>query len=60
MRNGELVKLLSNNGCYLVKHGKEHDLWYSPITGKRFVVPRHAKEVPSGTANSILKAAGLK
>jgi len=60
MRGSELLKLLSDNGCYLEKHGRGHDRWYSPITGKKFIVPRHSKEVPTGTANSILKDAGLK
>lgn len=60
MRQSELLKLLSSNGCYLVRNGKEHDRWYSPKTGKKFSVPRHAKEVATGTANRILKDAGLK
>ena len=61
MKVGELIKLLSKNGCYLVEHGKEHDKWHSNITGKDFRVPRHkSKEIPTGTSNSILKDAGLR
>lgn len=60
MRLNELLKLLSSNGCYLVKHGKKHDRWYSPKTGKKMTIPRHAKEIPTGTADNILKDAGLK
>lgn len=30
------------------------------ITGKQFAVPRHKAEIPTGTANKILKDAGLK
>lgn len=60
MRNGELIKLLSDNGCRLVRHGKGHDVWVSPITGRKFVVPRHTKEIATGTAENILKTAGLK
>lgn len=61
MKVSELVKLLQKNGCYLIEHGKRHDIWYSPITGKEFPVPRHkTQDVPSGTLSSILKDAGLK
>ena len=61
MKVSELTKLLKKNGCYLDEHGARHDLWYSPITGKRFTVPRHkSQDVPQGTLNSILKDAGLK
>lgn len=61
MKTSELVKLLKQIGCEAVEHGKEHDKWFSPITQKYFRVPRHkSKEIPTGTANSIMKDAGLK
>ena len=61
MKVSELTKLLTKNGCYLVEHGKEHDKWFSPITNKYFMVPRHpSRELPTGTANKIMKDAGLK
>lgn len=61
MKTSELTKLLKRNGCELIKHGKEHDRWRSEITGKEFSVPRHpSKEIPPGTANRILKDAGIK
>lgn len=41
------------------RHGSNHDIWYSPITGKKFEIPRHSKEIPTGTCNSILKSAGI-
>ena len=57
----ELVKLLKESGCYKERSGGNHDIWYSPITKKRFQVPRHgAKEVKTGLLGSILKQAGLK
>lgn len=47
--------------CYFVEDGKEHEKWHSDITGKDFRVPRHdAKEIKTGTANRILKDAGIK
>lgn len=59
MKQSELLKLLSRNNIKLVQHGKRHDIYYSPITGKSFPVPRHAKEIAVGTLKSILKDAGL-
>ena len=61
MKVSELSKLLKKNGCYLIEHGKEHDEWYSEITGKSFRLPRHqSKEIATGTLNRILKDAGLR
>ncbi len=61
MKTSELTKKLKEAGCQMVEHGSEHDKWYSPITGKSFRVWRHPhKEIPTGTANRILKDAGLK
>lgn len=61
MTTNELIKLLKQRGCYLIEHGSRHDRWFSPITNRDFMVPRHgSQEVAVGTANSILKSAGLK
>ena len=61
MRTGELKRILSKGGCYIIRHGGNHDIWYSPKTGKQFSVDRHdGKEIATGTANGILKDAGLK
>ena len=61
MKTSELVKILKKSSCYFVEHGKEHDKWHSDITGKDFRIPRHgSKEIPTGTANRILKDAGVK
>ena len=61
MKVSEITKMLKKSKCYMKQHGKEHDEWYSPITGKTFRMPRHpSKELATGTANRILKDAGLK
>lgn len=62
MKTSELTKMLTKTKkCYIVEHGREHDKWHSEITGKDFRVPRHkSKEIPKGTANAILRDAGLK
>lgn len=60
MKTSELRKILKKHGCTLSCHGKRHNLWYSPITGKIFPVPRHSsKEIPTGTYESIRKDAGF-
>lgn len=61
MKTSELLKRLMKAGCRIEQHGGAHDKWYSPITEKHFFVPRHgSQEIATGTANRILKDAGLK
>lgn len=62
MKTSELIKKLRKAGCYFEKQGAgSHEIWYSPITGKHFVIANHGgKEVPTGTEKAILKQAGLK
>ncbi|WP_312268791.1 type II toxin-antitoxin system HicA family toxin [Pseudescherichia sp.] len=54
-----LTELLSAAGCCLARQGKgSHEIWFSPITNKRFSVPFTVKS--KHTANGILKQAGLE
>jgi hypothetical protein len=54
----QLKKLLLDAGCYFERQGKgDHEIWYSPITLKRFVVDGTIKS--RHTANAVLKQAGL-
>lgn len=60
MKASELKRLLASRGCYELKPGKEHDVWFSPITNAKIRVPRHqSHEVPVGTLKRILKQAGI-
>ncbi|MCL2420745.1 MAG: type II toxin-antitoxin system HicA family toxin [Defluviitaleaceae bacterium] len=57
--NRGVKKILSDNGCYFLRHGKgDHDIWYSPITNRIVVVNYKMKR--RNTANGILKDAGIK
>ena len=57
--SGEVRDILRENGCQFVRHGKgDHDIWYSPISDRRF--PVDAKIKSRHTANGILKQAGLE
>ena len=61
MKFAELIKKLEKSGCILQRRGANHDIYYSPASGKIFPVGRHhGKEVPNGTLKQILKEAGLK
>ncbi|NJL51854.1 MAG: type II toxin-antitoxin system HicA family toxin [Hydrococcus sp. SU_1_0] len=54
----QLKKLLSEAGCNFERQGKgDHEIWYSPITNRRFVVDNSIKS--RHTANAVLKQAGL-
>ena len=57
---GKIVRqILSQNGCYFVRHGKgDHDIWYSSITKLHITVDGKIKS--RHTANAILKQSGIK
>lgn len=55
---GPLKKILKKNGCSFERQGKgDHEIWFSPISGKRFPVDSDIKS--RHTANEVLKQAGL-
>ena len=60
MKTRDLVKLLKKSGCFCIREGGNHEIWYSPMTGLKFPVWRHTGEIPTGTLEQILKAAGIK
>ena len=54
----DLIRLLRAAGCTLVRRGKgDHDIWFSPITERRFPVDAQIRS--RHTANAVLKQAGL-
>jgi hypothetical protein len=53
-----LKRLLREHDCYCERQGKgDHEIWYSPITKRRFPVDSKIKS--RYTANAVLKQAGL-
>ena len=56
MKKKDLVRMLKEHGFSLVK-GKKHDAFRKG--GMTVRVPRHS-EIAEGTANQILKDAGIK
>jgi hypothetical protein len=54
----QLTEILLRHGCELVRQGKgDHEIWKSPISGKRFTVDKGGKN--RHTANGALKTAGI-
>ena len=54
----EVKQLLTSHGCRFERRGKgDHDIWYSPITRRHFVVDTAIKS--RHTANAVLKQAGI-
>jgi predicted RNA binding protein YcfA (HicA-like mRNA interferase family) len=55
----QLRIILLAHGCEFVRQGKgSHEVWQSPINGKRFPVP--VTVVARPMANTVLKQAGIK
>jgi hypothetical protein len=53
-----LKQYLREAGCHFDRQGKgDHEIWFSPTTGIRFVVDNSIKS--RHTANAVLKQAGL-
>lgn len=52
-------ELLKQNNCKFIRHGKgDHDIWYSPATGRHVTVDTKIKS--RHTANAILKQSGIE
>ncbi len=60
MKYSELKRQLREGGCYVLRQGGNHEIWYSPSTGKRFPVCRHdGDEVYTVTLRMIVKQSGI-
>ena len=60
MTTSEMERLLKKHGCKFVGHDKKHAIWQNPKTGEEVSIWRHKKEIPTGTAEKILKKMGIK
>lgn len=61
MTFNELIKLLNQNGFRMVKEKGSIRYYYKEGTERLIRIDNHgSKEIPTGTCNAILKAAGLK
>ncbi len=54
----EVKRILQASGCHLERQDKgDHEIWYSPISKRRF--PVDSKILSRHTANAVLRQAGL-
>jgi hypothetical protein len=58
LKLGSFLKVLSQAGCHLDRHGKKHDLWINPATGKKAPIPRHT-EIKDSLCELIRRQLGL-
>lgn len=56
----DIIKLLEDAGFVLDRVKGSHHIYYNLATKKRAVVPHPKKDLPTGTARSILKQAGIE
>jgi predicted RNA binding protein YcfA (HicA-like mRNA interferase family) len=56
----ELTTLIENDGWYFFSQEGSHCHYKHAVKKGKVTVPRHNKDIKKGTANSILKQAGLK
>ena len=57
MKRKDLIKLLENNGWYLIRNGTNHDIY---TNGEKVEsIPRH-REIDEILAKAIIKRQGLK
>jgi predicted RNA binding protein YcfA (HicA-like mRNA interferase family) len=56
----EIISILIANGFELARVNGSHHIYVNRATGKRTVVPVHAKDLKKGTLHGILKQAGIE
>ncbi len=54
MKRRELIRMLEQMGCVLIRHGGNHDWYQNPITRVSQAVPRHT-EIKEHLAKHIIK-----
>jgi predicted RNA binding protein YcfA (HicA-like mRNA interferase family) len=54
VKRRDLIKILENMGCVLIRHGGKHDWYQNPKTKVSQPVPRH-REIKDRLAQHIIK-----
>lgn len=60
MKSSLLIKMIEEDGWYVVRTKGSHHHFKHPTKKGLVTIPHPKKDVPPGTANSILKQAGLQ
>ncbi len=58
MKREAFIRELRAQGCILERHGKRHDIWRNPKTGRQASVPRH-RELANVLCVVIRKQLGI-
>jgi len=59
VKRRDLIRELVDEGCYLKRHGKRHDIYINPKNGKKAPIPRHP-EITESLLELIKRQLGLK
>ena len=60
MRSREMIRMIEDDGWYLVAVKGNHHQYKHPHKPGRVTIKHSDSDLPKGTINSILKQAGLK
>lgn len=44
MKTSDFCNELRSAGCFIIRNGSRHDIWYSPKTGAKYPIPRHQSQ----------------
>ncbi|MCL4705791.1 type II toxin-antitoxin system HicA family toxin [bacterium] len=59
MKRRDFIRELVNAGCYLKRHGGNHDIYTNPKNGRSAPIPRHT-EIKESLCELIRKQLGIK
>ncbi|MCH6570641.1 MAG: type II toxin-antitoxin system HicA family toxin [Acidobacteria bacterium] len=59
MKRSQFIRELLDAGCSLRRHGKKHDLYVNPKTGRQAPIPRHS-EIKDSLVKLIRKQLELR
>lgn len=57
MKRVDLIRVLEQMGCQLIRHGGKHDWYRNSLTGMAQPVPRH-REIKEHMAKHIIRKLG--
>jgi mRNA interferase HicA len=58
MKRKDFLRYLYQQGCRLIREGREHSIWENPVTHSRTSIPRH-RDIPEFTVSRICKYLGI-
>jgi len=58
MKRGDFLRELHEQGCYLLRHGSNHDLYRNYANGRKAPIPRHS-EIKNSLCEQIRRQLGI-